>query len=96
MPNIEIHGEGEEGFIKALRNRIFEAIRTKDIELASKVVVTSVSDICVDIALRSKPFLRIISPKADAKKIQQIIECLKPIGMDMEIVTSDSFIPGRW
>lgn len=94
MPNIEIHGMGM-GFGSHLRNQIFDAIREDSTELAAGVVVTVVPDMCTDLALRSKPFLRIIAPESDAAKISRIVKCLKPLGYDMEISTIKQFIEGK-
>jgi len=95
MPNIEIHGIKKPQRAEELRNKIFNKVREFSIDLASEVVVTIVPDECVDLALRSKPFLRIISPGSDAVKISQLVQCLEALGTDMETLTIDRFIPGQ-
>jgi len=95
MPNIETHGIRSEEAIANLRNLIFETIRRISVELLLEVVVTSIPDECVDVALRPQPFLRIIGSAEDKEKISKIVQCLKPLKIDIEVLTIDSFIPAE-
>ena len=94
MPNIEMHGVRGEAAARNLRNLIFKTIREKcGVVVVSEIIITTIPDECVDVALRPQPFLRIISPIADKEKISKIIQCLKLLKIDIEVLTIDNFIP---
>lgn len=91
MPNIEIHGI--RGSIKycGLIKKIFK--RIEELSFAHEVVVTSFLDDCRDSSDESQPFLRIVI--SNASEIEPLVQQLKPLGMDIEVLNITAFIPGK-
>lgn len=91
MPNVEIHGlKDYEGLQTSTRKKIFEV--TQRLPFANEIVVTIVSDECRNRRLAAQPFLRVI---CDESEMQELIEHLKILNMDTEILLVKDFIPGK-
>lgn len=92
MPNIEIHGVKKDDTKHfRLTEKIFK--RVEGLVFAGELVLTKVMDDCRDRNNKSQPFLRIII--SEKSKIEPLVQQLKPLGIDMEILIIDGFIPGE-
>ena len=87
MPNIEIHGFGE--WTNGITRKVFEA--TKDLSFANEIVCTKGGSFCIDRKGENKSFLRIVSSSSD--HIGSILECIKPLGCDIEVEVLLEFHP---
>lgn len=93
MPNIEFHGfpiaSDCSGVYLAAKKLLEGASYEKDI------VLTLLSDTVVDTRGRGQPFLRVIASKASADELDKIIERLAPLGIDIEALLIENFVPRR-
>lgn len=86
MPNIELHGYGDEPI--ALRNKIRAAL--KDSPDAAEIVTTICPTSVANLDDKSMPFLRVIS---SPEGLDDLLERLKPIGEDIELIMLGRWIP---
>lgn len=88
MPNIEIHGLPREE-AEELRDKVFDLF--KDKPYARDMVVTIYPTIIRDIFNTNQPFIRLVS--TDQSYIQEILGWLPSLGLDIEHVRLEAFLP---
>lgn len=92
MPNVEIHGLGDEigmprvliGAKRGLIEQLVNGITTlfADTPYRGEVVITMMSDVVHDLDGNPRPFLRLVSTAKDHDR--DVLDKLKTLGMDLE------------
>jgi len=89
MPNIEIHGCGlDEDKSQAMGTKIADRLRGLSLKDA---VVSACNDTVLDLGGHRQPYLRVVC--TDDAEAQQVIEALKPLGIDIEWLKLQAFFP---
>jgi len=96
MPNIELHGFGNEKSHAAIemRDRVFDLFSGKRGSILKKdVVVTTVSDRVQDCTETEQPFIRLLMPFGD--DFSFVISRLKILRVDVEVLPLQYFYPKK-
>ena len=89
MPNIEIHGAATPTMT---RNGV--AARLRYATFAKDIVITVYKNSAADMMTGDyKPYLRIVC--TNATEAQRVVDLLKPLEMDMEVMLLHAFIPAK-
>ncbi len=88
MPNVEIHGEAP-WKAEDLSKEIFELFADKP--YVEEMVVTIYGTIVTDFKGNIQPFIRLVNSCQEHS--EEIIERLKILGIDIEHLKMESFIP---
>ncbi len=86
MPNIELHGYGDKPIV--IRNKIRRAL--KESPDVAEIVTTIHTTVVTTLDDKPSPFLRVIS---SPEGIDDLLELLKPLGEDIELVMLGQWIP---
>lgn len=85
MPNIELHGYGDKS--KAMRQKVADAL--SDHPKPDETVTTVFPSVVTTLNGASAPYLRVVASPAS---IGRLVEMLKPIGEDIEVMPLGQWI----
>ena len=90
MPNVEIHGynEPETNIVAGM-----VAERLRFAPFAHDVVISECHGVVTNLMMQNKPYLRVIDD--DAPEAQQVVDLLKPLNIDIEVLLLHAFIPSQ-
>ena len=88
MPNIEVHGLSERGAAGMSGEIAKILIKTP---LAKEVVISAMNDVVADLVPSDRPYLRVVC--TTAAEAQQVVDLLKPLNIDIEVLLLHAFMP---
>lgn len=89
MPNIEIHGPGAV-YRKVMKSNMVRCL--EETELSADIVISEY-DVALNLWGSPRPYLRVAC--TDAAEAQRVVDLLKPLHIDMEVLLLHAFIPSQ-
>ena len=90
MPNIEIHGLAGVS-LNGTTDDIVNLLRPAP--FAEDVVISLINDNVINLGGNNRPYLRVVG--TDATETQQVVDLLKPLKVDIEVLLLHAFVPAQ-